>query len=235
MKRRGVREGSRLITGQKIRGGMAGFKFTLKSVEAATCPTGKQDAMFFDTETRGFGLRVTAKGSRTFLAQYSTPAGKRRVVLGPFGVLTIDEARRRARSILGEAAAGRDPVLEQRQQHAAAAAARKAAEFTFRRLVEDWAEARDGERRPSYLREAKACLIRHLKRWLDRPASGISVADAVEELDPGSSARKVRSPLTVHLPMHGPPTAGRSSARRSRSTLCAGSSGPAERSQESGC
>ena len=43
--------------------------------------------------------------------------------------------------------------------------------------------AREGERRPSYLKEAKACLLRNLETWLDRPAASISIAEAGEDLD----------------------------------------------------
>ena len=162
---------------------MAAFKFTLDSVVGATCPPGRKDALFFDTIVRGFGLRVSPNGGKSFLAQYTTPAGKRRVALGSFGTLTIDKARQHARVILSEAAAGRDPVAEKREKAAAAVASKKAAAFTFGRLVDDWIEAREGERRPSYLREAKACLVRNLPGWLDRPAAGITTTDALDALD----------------------------------------------------
>src|SRR5208283_1595268 len=91
-----------------VRGGFMDkvFRLTQRSVEAASCPPGRKDALLFDGETRGFGLRVTAAGSKVFLAQYQSATGKRRVGIGPFGVLTVEEARRRAKAILGYAAEG---------------------------------------------------------------------------------------------------------------------------------
>ena len=53
--------------------GTGAFKLTQRTVEAAKCPPGRKDRLLFDSELLGFGLRVTAAGSRTFLAQYLDP------------------------------------------------------------------------------------------------------------------------------------------------------------------
>jgi integrase len=138
----------------------------------------------------GFGLRIGQNGSKVFLAQYSSPTGKRRVVIGPFGVLTPDEARKRARAILGSVAAGQDPFAEKR----AAIAAKKVAEttekaraaaeaYTVRKLVDGWLAGRDGDRRETYLAVAGAALKRHFAAWLDRPAAAVTTVEAVRELD----------------------------------------------------
>ena len=47
--------------------------------------------------------------------------------------------------------------------------------YTFARMIEAWADARQGDRRPSYIREAVACLKRNLPSWQDRTASGITL------------------------------------------------------------
>src|SRR5450432_694400 len=46
-----------------------------------------------------------------------------------------------------------------------------------------WSKAREGDRRPSYLREAYACLKRNLPQWKDRPAGSITLVEAVRALD----------------------------------------------------
>lgn len=43
------------------------FKFTRDSVDAATCPAGKGQALYWDTEQPGLGLRVTAAGAKSFI------------------------------------------------------------------------------------------------------------------------------------------------------------------------
>jgi integrase len=50
-------------------------------------------------------------------------------------------------------------------------------------MIADWAEARTGDRRDSYIREAVACMTRNLPDWLDRPANAITLPDAVATLD----------------------------------------------------
>jgi hypothetical protein len=39
---------------------------------------GRKDRLVFDTVTPGLGVRVTAKGTRTFIAQWTDPATKRK-------------------------------------------------------------------------------------------------------------------------------------------------------------
>ena len=174
---------------------MAGLKLTQRSVEEATCPAGKKDVLLFDSDTRGFGLRVTASGGKTFLAQYQAAGAKRRVSIGAFGVLTVDQARKAARGILGAAALGGDPVADRRASDAAATQARAAAAFTVRRLIEAWATARQGDRRPNYLNIARAHLIRNLPDWLDRPASSITTSEAVRLLD---DLKKTKGTVTAN-------------------------------------
>lgn len=43
------------------------FSFTRASVDAAICPPGKSQALYWDTEQPGLGLRVTANGARAFI------------------------------------------------------------------------------------------------------------------------------------------------------------------------
>jgi integrase len=162
---------------------MAGFKFTHRTIAAAVCPPSRKDALFFDTETRGFGVRVTAGGSKLFLAQFVADGGKRRMPLGAFGTVTVEQARNAAKSILGQAAHGADPAAERKERVALARQKKTDGAYTFAAMVAAWAAAREGDRRPSYLREAVSCLTRNLPKWQTRPATEITIADAVRALD----------------------------------------------------
>ena len=71
--------------------------------------------IIWDSELKGFGLRVAPTGTKTYIVRYrprgvGQGAPKRFVVLGRHGPITPDEARARAKAILGQVAAGCDPV-----------------------------------------------------------------------------------------------------------------------------
>ena len=67
-------------------------------------------AIHWDTEVKGFGLRVTAAGVKTYIVRYRTRGGRdRRMKLGRHGVVTVDQARESARNILTDVSRGADP------------------------------------------------------------------------------------------------------------------------------
>jgi len=60
----------------------------------------------------GFGVRVMPSGARTYQVQYRKGGRTRRSSIGRHGVVTADQARSRARELLGLVAMGRNPVEE---------------------------------------------------------------------------------------------------------------------------
>jgi Arm DNA-binding domain/Phage integrase, N-terminal SAM-like domain len=74
---------------------------------------GNRDRFIWDRDLSGFGLKVTPRGRKTYIVQFRVGGRQgttRRVTLGAHGKLTPEKARAEAKRILGEAAAGRDPV-----------------------------------------------------------------------------------------------------------------------------
>ncbi|MGA9599175.1 MAG: Arm DNA-binding domain-containing protein, partial [Methylocystis sp.] len=96
------------------------MKLTQARIAALTCPAGKRDALIFDDDQRGLGVRVTAGGSKSFLAQYTVHGQKRRVPLGSCGALPLAKAREAVRAIMGDVAKGSDPAAERREAAAEA-------------------------------------------------------------------------------------------------------------------
>lgn len=93
----------------------ANIPLTKRVVDAS--PPGDRRYHLWDSELRGFGLRIEPSGIKTFLAKYRAEGGgrrapERRVTIGRYGALTPEEARRLARKILGGAATGSDPAAE---------------------------------------------------------------------------------------------------------------------------
>ncbi|PWB88882.1 integrase [Methylocystis sp. MitZ-2018] len=91
---------------------MAVSKLTKRAVDGLIPPP-KRQAFLWDGELRGFGVRVIPSGLKTFILQYRNGEGRsRRIVIGRYGVLTVENAREQARIRLGQVAAGADPAEE---------------------------------------------------------------------------------------------------------------------------
>jgi integrase len=89
-------------------------KLTKRTIDAVEPPTEKQ-IVYWDSEIRGFGIRILPSGLKTFVVQYRNAEGiKRRMNLGRYGVLTVEQARTLAAAKLGEVATGKDPGKETR-------------------------------------------------------------------------------------------------------------------------
>src|SRR5271165_3297744 len=154
-------------------------KLTDRYLAALTIEEGRKDRLVFDTVCPGLGVRVTAKGTRTFLAQWTDPATRRKVrePLGVWGNLTIEQAREAARARLGDVAKGIDPKAERMRQRAEAERERAEAALTFDALVEEWAALHLAHRRERYRAEAVRAIRHAFPELLKRPAARITRAD----------------------------------------------------------
>ena len=87
-------------------------KITKRAVDALQ-PDKRRDVFTWDSELRGFGVRVKPSGVKSFLIQYRNVEGRtRRLVLGQYGGLTPENARELAREELASVAKGEDPSAE---------------------------------------------------------------------------------------------------------------------------
>lgn len=93
-----------------------------------------KDYFQWDDELPGFGVRVWPSGRKTYVAQYRAGKQTRRFKIGVHGPLTVDEARKEAKSVLGDVARGDDPQLDRSTR-------RKA--LTVKELCEMYFEAAD--------------------------------------------------------------------------------------------
>jgi integrase len=101
-----------------------------KRVCDAAKPYPTRDMTVWDGALRGFGLRVWPSGRKVFVIQYRNAQGRiRRLTVGDFGRLTLEEARREARTLLGNVDKGRDPLGERQQDRAGATVAQLAARY----------------------------------------------------------------------------------------------------------
>jgi integrase len=76
----------------------------------------KQGQRFvWDSETKGFGLRITAMGAKSFILDYRADGRQRRITIGSFPDWTVSAARAWARDIKREVDKGVDPMRERQE------------------------------------------------------------------------------------------------------------------------
>ena len=69
-----------------------------------------KDAVFWDRDLAGFGVRVHATGRKVYVVQSRGPAGLKRVSLGSVAGRSIEQRRREAAEIIDRIKRGEDPV-----------------------------------------------------------------------------------------------------------------------------
>lgn len=146
---------------------------------------GQKDRMVFDSTCPGLGVRVTAKGTRIFIAQWTDPVtkGKVREVIGAWGNLTLEQAREAVRARLGQVAKGVNPRAERLRMRAEVERERAEATLTFDALISEWAALHLTHRRPRYAAEAVRAIRLGLASLLKKPAARITKPEAVNALD----------------------------------------------------
>ena len=68
-----------------------------------------KDAIFWDRDLVGFGVRVHTTGRKLYIVQSRGPAGLKRVTLGRVGNEPIDKHRRDAAAVIDRIRRGEDP------------------------------------------------------------------------------------------------------------------------------
>jgi integrase len=129
-------------------------RISKRTVDAFTCPPGKDRAFLWDDELSGFGLVAYRSGTKAYVAQYRQAGRSRRTRLGEHGRLTPDQARRQAKIILGQVEQGHDPIEARRAERQRRTLREAAADF-----MRDHIEAK---RKPRTAAEFRRVLDKHI-------------------------------------------------------------------------
>src|SRR6516165_8666236 len=95
---------------------MPRIRLTKSAIDAL--PTFKSDTVYWDAGYPGFGVKVTPKGRKVFIVLYRTGgAGSklRKYTIGPYGRVTLHQARVAAQRVFAAKLEGRDPAAEKRE------------------------------------------------------------------------------------------------------------------------
>ncbi len=94
---------------------MATVKLTTKAIKAFRYEgDGKSRDVRWASDLSSFGLRIYPSGKKAFVVAYRAKGRSRLYVLGPFGKLTLHQAREEAREAFREVKKGGDPVETKR-------------------------------------------------------------------------------------------------------------------------
>src|SRR6201987_3331591 len=91
-------------------------KLTKSAIDAFPIP--QSDTLYWDTALPGFGVKVTPKGRKVFVVLYRAGgAGSkvRKYTIGPYGRVTLHQARVAAQKVFAAKLEGRDPAAEKRE------------------------------------------------------------------------------------------------------------------------
>ncbi|MCV9909971.1 site-specific integrase [Brucella sp. HL-2] len=87
-------------------------KLTKRIIDAFE-PSSQGEQYLWDSELKGFGVRMMPSGIGSYIIKYRNAEGRqRKMVLGRVGALTPDEARQLAREKIGEVFKGNDPSAD---------------------------------------------------------------------------------------------------------------------------
>jgi len=162
------------------------IKLTPAFVTGATAAPDAERTTYWDAAQPGFGLMVTRNGHRSYVVQYRAGGRSKRMHLKTG--LTLREARKEAKALLGSVAKDRDPLAERRK-------AERAKSDTLNAIVAEYL-AREG-RRLRTIDERRNVLNRLVLPTLgSRQINDISRRDIVRLLD--RIADKNGAPMADH-------------------------------------
>jgi integrase len=189
-------------------GGNASERITKRLVDAAQ--PGERLYRVWDPELKGFGLKVTPAGAKTYIASYRAGTGRaapqREYTLGKHGVLTPDQAREMARKVLSEARLGGDPQADRK---------RLRGERTVAQLCDLYLEEGASGKKASTLATDRYRIEAHIKPLLGkRPLSSVTAGDVerfMRDVAAGKTAvkRERIGPRAYTQPRGGKGTASR--------------------------
>jgi integrase len=121
-----------------------------------------------DTRLSGFALRITSAGAKAFIVEARIKHGRtRRVTVARCEVMSVQDARREARKILGNFAAGGDPVTERE--------AEQCRRVTLAEAFEEYIKARH-DLKASTLADYREAMSTSFADWQKKPLLAITEA-----------------------------------------------------------
>jgi hypothetical protein len=140
------------------------INFTKKTLEELPVPE-KGMLTFCDIKEKGLSLYVISTGNKSFMVRKRVNGQDKRIILGHFPTITVDQARNEARKIKGDIARGKNPLEEKERQ-----ASDKTFGEAYQEYMERYAKI---ECKPRSWQDAELRLKKVLPIWYERSLSSI--------------------------------------------------------------
>jgi integrase len=171
------------------------MKLTVKTTSELQLPPGRKDAVFWDDDIAGFGIRLREGGTRTWIYRYRRGDRQRSLTLGSAKSVALGTARQNASVLEAEVRLGGDPALKKHL-------ANLAADNTLGVLADQYLEARKSKWRPKSYKEVTRHLLKYAKPLHHLPIAAVSqrnVANLLASITKESgeaTSNRVRSTLS---------------------------------------
>lgn len=134
----------------------------------------------FDTKIPGFGVRISARGTKSFVLLYRFDGRSVRLTLGRYPTLSLADARKLASEALREVTLGSDPAREKadRKKPAPPSATR-----TFGATVDEYIKKYAREKNKDWYTTKCVLQREYVSLWSDRELTSISKDDVMGVVD----------------------------------------------------
>lgn len=140
------------------------MKLTKTFVDKVDLPE-KGQTFYRDELLKGFALRVTAGGAKSFIIEKRINGRVKRKTLGKYGELTVEQGRNEAQKFLGQIATGNDPISEKKDKLAKT--------VTLSEAFELYLKVRSGLKETT-IKDYRRIMNEILKDWQNRQLKNIT-------------------------------------------------------------
>jgi integrase len=152
------------------------MKLDAKAAAALALEPAKRDVIHFDSALSGFGLRIrrstNGKVSKSWIVQYRQHGATRRILVGSVQVLSAEQARTAAKTLLAKIALKQDPRPE-----------KATLQFTLAHVAADYIAAKEPDIRPRSMVETRRYLTgKYFKSLHSTPIDKIQRRDVAARL-----------------------------------------------------
>jgi integrase len=141
------------------------MRLTKSFIDHIEAPTDRDQAFYRDAQLKGFGVRITASGVKSFIVEKLIDSKVRRMTIGRYGEITVEQARREAQKLLGKIATGIDPRAEQKNAELQS--------LSLNEVFQDYLKARK-TLKPRTLYDYKNVINRAFADWKNKPLLSIT-------------------------------------------------------------